>query len=114
MKRAMTYALAAGLVLGTGSLAHAQYNSDSGSTPAPGSRAGGGMGQSGTAAPGSKQSQAAQIPESEVKLALESHGFTNVRDVKQRGDKITAKADKDGKEQKVEIDTTAGTLRAGN
>jgi len=101
MKRAMIYALAAGLTLGTGSLAYAQYDSGSGSRTSPGTQS------------SPSQSQAQQIPESEVVAALEQHGYTNVSDVKQRGDKITAKAMKNGKQEKLEIDTRTGTMRSG-
>lgn len=123
MKRAMITALAIGLIAGTGSLSYAQSSTNPGSTgpgssnsPAtmqsPGARAGGAMGQSGmSTAPGDSQAQ--QIPESEVKSALEQHGYTDVRDVKQRGDKITARAMKDGREQRLEIDTTTGMMRSG-
>ena len=110
MKRVMIYALAAGISLGSGSLAYAQYGSGSGSTrPPAGAGATGqpGMGSS----PG--QSQVQQIPESEVVAALEQHGYTNVSDVKQRGDKITAKAMKNGKQEKLEIDTSTGTMKTG-
>ena len=110
MKRAMIYALAAGLALGTGSLSFAQasYPSD---TTSPGPQTGGTMGKSGSStAPGGAQGQ---VSESEVKAALEAHGYTDVSNVQQRGDKITANAKKDGKQQKVEIDTTKGTLRSG-
>ena len=103
MKRAMIYALAAGLALGTGSLAQAQSRSDS--PPAPGAQPG--M----SASPG--QSQAQKVPESQVKAALEQHGFTDVRDVKQSGDRITARATRDGREQLVEINTTTGMMRSG-
>ena len=110
MKRVMIYALAAGLSLGSGSLAYAQYGSGSGSSSSPGAGATGqpGMGSS------PSQSQAQQIPESEVVAALEQHGYTNVSDVKQRGDKITAKATKNGKQEKVEIDTRTGTMKTGS
>ena len=111
MKRAMIYALAAGLTLGTGSLSFAQTTNSPGSMQSPGARSGGATGQSGmSASPGSSQTQ---IPESEVRAALEAHGYTDVSNVQQRGDKITANAKKDGKQQKVEIDTTRGTLRSG-
>lgn len=97
MKRAVTYALAAGLALGTGSFAYAQGSS--GSQP--------GMGAS------PNQTQTQKVSEAEVKAALEQHGYTNVSDVKQSGDKITAKAMKDGKQQFVEIDTRTGMMRSG-
>lgn len=106
MKRAMTYALAAGLALGAGSLAHAQTSPGNPGSPAsPGTQPG--MSSS----PG--QSQAQKVPESQVKAALEQHGFTDVKDVKQSGDRITAKATKDGREQLVEINTTTGMMRSG-
>ncbi len=103
MKRAMIYALAAGLTLGTGSLAYGQAGS--GRSQAPGSQPG--------MAGSPSQSQAQKIPEAEVVAALEQHGFTDVRDVKQQGDKITAKAKKDGKQQAIEIDTRTGMMRSG-
>lgn len=112
MKRAMIYALAAGLTLGTGSLSFAQNTNSPGMQQSPGARTGGAMGQSGmSTAPGGTQGQ---VSESEVRSALEAHGYTDVSNVQQRGDKITANAKKDGKQQKVEIDTTKGTLRSGS
>ncbi|HLT77763.1 MAG TPA: hypothetical protein VKZ87_10275 [Ferrovibrio sp.] len=110
MKRAMIYALAAGLVLGTGSLSFAQSSGSPGTMQSPTTRSG--PSQPGTAAsPGSSQSQ---VPESEVRRALEAHGFTDVKNVRQSGDIITADAKKDGKQQKVEIDTIRGTFRTGS
>lgn len=112
MRRTLVYALAAGLTLGTGSLANAQYDSGSGSSRPPAAGSQPGM----SASPSQSQSQprAQQIPESEVVAALEQHGYSNVTDVKQRGDKITAKAMKNGKQEKVEIDTRTGTMRTGS
>jgi predicted RNA binding protein YcfA (HicA-like mRNA interferase family) len=52
------------------------------------------------------------VSEAELRKELERLGFTNVRDIKQKGSNIEAKATKDGKRVSLNIDTNTGRVTA--
>jgi peptidoglycan hydrolase-like protein with peptidoglycan-binding domain len=52
------------------------------------------------------------LSEAQLKQELEKLGFKNVRDIKQKGNNIEAKATKDGKRVSLTIDANTGKVTA--
>ena len=65
---------------------------------------------SGTAEP--VQPGGRTLTEAQLKQELEKLGFKNVRDIKQKGNNIEAKATKDGKRVSLTIDANTGKVTA--
>lgn len=65
---------------------------------------------SGTAEP--VQPGGRTLNEAQLKQELEKLGFKNVRDIKQKGNSIEAKATKDGKRVSLNIDANTGKVTA--
>ncbi|WP_158295501.1 PepSY domain-containing protein [Crenalkalicoccus roseus] len=87
---------------------------------APGSASGGVMAQTGPApqgqpAPsagqaGAPAARAAQMDEDQVRSLLRARGYTDISDVERDGDTVSAKAKRDGREVRLRVDTSTGTV----
>jgi Spy/CpxP family protein refolding chaperone len=111
MTRAFFTAVAAALLAGSVSLAaYAQSSSTTPSTTqSPGARVGGAMGQSGM----SVAPENSRMSETQVRSMLEKQGFTDVSDIEQRGEIISARGMRNGQMQRVLIDTRTGMMQTG-
>lgn len=94
MSKAVAIAMASALLLGAGSLAHAQSSTSS----SPSTRSSSSSALSG--------SSSAPMNEAQVKQRLEADGYSDVSDVHKDKDGWTAKAQHNGKQVTVDVDST--------
>ena len=94
---------------GTATLAYAQATSGSPSTTG---GAGSTLGQPGMASGSSSVGGSmAPMDESQVKSMLQAQGYADVSDVERDGDRFELQAKKDGKIQKLEVDSRTGAVK---